>query len=331
MSEFIDLWPHKIFNPNLNNFEELCLAAFQYQYAHNPVYKAYAKIWGIQHSNDIETISAIPFLPIEFFKTHQISSSDQPVSKIFESSGTGQSGNSKHLIVDLAIYEQSIFTHFENHFGAIANKCVLGLLPSYLEKENSSLVYMVQALMKKSKHPLNGFYLYEHEELATKIQLLESKKEPYFLFGVTFGLLDFAKKFPIPIQFGNIIETGGMKGRKKEMTKMELYEVLKSQFQTNTIFSEYGMCEMQSQFYTNQNGYFKGPKWAKVSIGDINDPRCFAKPGKTGIIQVIDLANIHSCCFIQTADLGIEYPDHTFEVLGRRDQSEQRGCSLMIG
>jgi hypothetical protein len=330
MSEFIDLWPHRIFNSNLSNFEELCLDAFQYQYNHNVVYREYAKIWGIQQGNDIKKIGDIPFLPIEFFKTHEIKSNQFPVLKTFESSGTSLTGNSKHFIVDLSIYEQSIFTHFQNHFGSIANKCILGLLPSYLEKENSSLVYMVQALMKKSKHPLNGFYLYEHEQLADKIKLLESKKEPYFLFGVTFGLLDFAKKFPIPINYGKIIETGGMKGRKKEITKMELYETLMNQFQTNTIYSEYSMCEMQSQFYTSQNGNFTGPKWARTFITDINDPRSAAKMGKTGVIQVVDLANIHSCCFIQTADLGIEHPDFTFEVLGRRDQSEQRGCSLMV-
>ena len=189
---------------------------------------------------------------------------------------------------------------------------------------------MVQALMRKSKHPLNGFYLYEHEALAHKINLLESKKEPYFLLGVTFGLLDFAKKFPVTLNYGKIIETGGMKGRKKEITKMELYDELKTQFNSSSIFSEYGMCELQTQFYTDQNGYFKSPQWASVSISDINDPKSIAKPGKTGIIQVIDLVNIHSCCFIQTADLGIAHTNNTFEVLGRSDQSEQRGCSLMV-
>lgn len=330
MSEFIESWPHKIFNPNLNNFEELCLAAFQYQYVNNSVYRKYAELWGVHNELEVKQVHDIPFLPIEFFKTHQITSGNLPIEKIFESSGTSKTGNSKHFIADLGIYEESIFQNFENHFGPLENCCILGLLPSYLEKENSSLVYMVQALMKKSKHPLNGFYLYEHEELATKIKRLEAKGEPYFLFGVTFALLDFCMKFPVSIHHGKIIETGGMKGRKKEITKMELYGILEKNFNTKSIYSEYGMCELQSQFYTSNKALFTHSAWTKIEITEVNDPRSVAKMGKTGVIRVIDLANIHSCCFIQTADLGIEHPNDTFEVLGRRDQSEQRGCSLLI-
>lgn len=330
MSEFIDSWPHKIFNSNLNNFEELCLMAFQYQYKNNRIYREYAQYWNILNAASINSVDEIPFLPIAFFKTHEIKTSHLPIVKTFESSGTGNTGNSKHFIADLQVYEQSIFTNFESVFGSIENCCILGLLPSYLEKENSSLVYMVQALMKKSKHPLNGFYLYEHQELANKLALLESKNEPYILFGVSFALLDFANKFSIPINSGKIIETGGMKGRKKEMTKMELYGILKASFQTNAIYSEYGMCELQSQFYTTQNTFYTCAPWTHVLTVDMNDPKSFSKKGKTGAIQVIDLANIHSCCFIQTADLGIIHDNGEFEILGRRDDSELRGCSLLV-
>jgi hypothetical protein len=330
MSEFIDSWPHKIFNSNLHNFEELCLQAFHYQYQNNRIYREYAQFWNILHSDAISSVHEIPFLPIEFFKTHEVKTGNLPILKTFESSGTGQSGNSKHFIADLKIYEQSIFTHFESVFGSIEKCCILGLLPSYLEKENSSLVYMVQALMKKSKHPLNGFYLYEHQELANKLALLESKNEPYVLFGVSFALLDFANKFKFQITSGKIIETGGMKGRKKEMTKMELHGILNASFQTNAIYSEYGMCELQSQFYTTKDEFYSCPPWAQVQTVDMNDPKCFAKKGKTGSISIIDLANIHSCCFIQTADIGIVHENSQFEILGRRDDSELRGCSLLV-
>jgi hypothetical protein len=330
MSEFIDSWPHKIFNSNLHNFEELCLEAFQYQYQNNRIYREYAQFWNILDADTIHSVNEIPFLPIEFFKTHEVRTGMIPILKTFESSGTGMSGNSKHFIADLNIYEQSIFLNFESTFGAIENCCILGLLPSYLEKENSSLVYMVQALMKKSKHPLNGFYLYEHQELANKIAMLESKNEPYILFGVSFALLDFVAKFSIPIQSGKIIETGGMKGRKKEITKMELSNILNTGFRTSAIFSEYGMCELQSQFYSSIDNLYNCPPWAKVQTVDINDPKSFTKKGKTGTVRIIDLANIHSCCFIQTADLGIVHENRKFEILGRKDDSELRGCSLLI-
>jgi hypothetical protein len=190
---------------------------------------------------------------------------------------------------------------------------------------------MVQHLMQLSAHPLNGFFLFEHDQLLERILFLEQKKEPYFLFGVSFALLDFARKFKLNLQYGKIIETGGMKGRKKEITRDELHQELTSGFGSNRIFSEYGMTELLSQAYANTNGHYQLPKWMQVRISDLNDPFSFLPTGKTGILNIIDLANIASCAFIQTSDLGKLNVDGTFEVLGRADHSDIRGCSLLVG
>jgi hypothetical protein len=323
-------WSHKIFNSNLNNFEELCLEAFQYQFQANKVYQKYCRLLGINEPNMISGIHEIPHLPVEFFKTLSVKSGDFIEQKVFESSGTTGMLNSKHYVADLNLYQESFTKCFEQFFGDVKSFNFLGLLPSYLEKNNSSLIYMVQNLMKISGNSNNGFFLFEHETLFERIQTFENNKQPYILFGVSFALLDFVEKFPTKMKFGKVIETGGMKGRKKEITKEELLLRLKKGFDLDQISSEYGMSELLSQAYSYENGLYESPRWMKIQTVEVNDPAKLCRREKTGIIQVIDLANIHTCCFIKTSDLGIVHEDGKFEVLGRLDHSDMRGCSLLI-
>jgi len=320
----------RIFQSKVTNFDELCLEVFEFQYLNNPVYQKYCQLLGIQNPAAVQTASAIPYLPIDFYKTQEVKSFTEIPAKIFSSSATGGNGQSKHLVKDISIYEKSFLSAFENYFGPISNTCFLGLLPSYLEREGSSLVYMVQRLMQISNNPLNGFFLYENHTLMNRITQLEKLGKPYFIFGVSFALLDFAKEYPIQLVHGKIIETGGMKGRKKEITKSELYLQLSQAFETKQIFSEYGMTELLSQAYATIDGKYVCPPWMQVSIVDPNDPFSLVQNNKTGVIRIIDLANLHACSFIQTSDLGKSHEDGRFEVLGRLDNSELRGCSLMV-
>lgn len=308
----------------------MCLELFQFQYQHNEVYQKYCSYLGINEASQIKNLNEIPYLPIEFFKQFEIKSFKEKATKIFYSSSTGGNGQSAHHVKDLALYEKSFITGFENYFGKINHSCFLGLLPSYLEREGSSLIYMIQKLMQVSTHSLNGFYLFEHETLLQKINQLEQSKQNYYLFGVSFALLDFAEKFNVQIKHGKIIETGGMKGRKKEITKQELYTHLENAFHTKQIYSEYGMTELMSQAYAGIDGLYKSEAWMKVSVVDPNDPFTELPDGKTGLLRVIDLANLYSCAFILTSDLGKKHADGSFEVLGRHDRSEMRGCSLMV-
>ncbi|MBP7511360.1 MAG: acyl transferase [Bacteroidia bacterium] len=319
-----------LFNSKITNFEDLCLELFQFQFQRNSVYQNYCKHVGIENLTQIKEASKIPYLPIQFFKTFEVKSFEEPSQKTFYSSSTGGNGQSKHLVKSLKIYEESFVRGFEIFFGPIEKHCILGLLPSYLEREGSSLIYMVQHLMHLSKHPLNGFFLYEHQTLQDRILHLERLGQTYYIFGVSFALLDFVQKFPTPIVHGKIIETGGMKGRKKEITKIELYTELEEAFKTKNIFSEYGMTELLSQAYSKIDGRYQCPPWMHVSVVDPNDPFTELPSGKTGLIRVIDLANKYSCGFILTSDLGKSYGDGTFEVLGRLDNSDLRGCSLMV-
>lgn len=320
----------RIFQSKVTNFDELCLEVFEFQYLNNPVYQKYCQLLGIQDTGNIKVANAIPYLPIDFFKTQEVKSFEESAAKIFFSSATGGNGQSKHLVKDLSVYEKSFLTAFEDYFGPIENTCFLGLLPSYLEREGSSLVYMVQHLMQASGNPFNGFFLYENHVLINRIKQLEQIGKPYFIFGVSFALLDFAKEYPIQLVHGKIIETGGMKGRKKEITKSELYLQLSQAFETKQIFSEYGMTELMSQAYAAIDGKYVCPPWMKISIVDPNDPFSLVQQNKTGVIRIIDLANLHSCSFIQTSDLGKSHEDGRFEVLGRLDNSDLRGCSLMV-
>ncbi|HET7897148.1 MAG TPA: acyl transferase, partial [Flavisolibacter sp.] len=274
----------------------------------------------------VTTLEAIPFLPISFYKSHSVKTGDFEPQTIFKSSGTTGATTSQHQVKDLLLYERSFLTCFTQFFGDPQQYCVLGLLPSYLEQGSSSLVYMVDNLVRKSSHPLSGFYLYDHGKLKETVQQLEAEKQPAILFGVTYALLDFADEYAMPLCSTTLVETGGMKGRKKELTKAELYQRLQLAFSQEVIHSEYGMTELLSQAYA-VNGRYHCPPWMKVLLRDETDP--FSLGGSSGAINVIDLANVWSCSFIATEDLGRLHPDGSFEVMGRMDNSDIRGCSQL--
>jgi hypothetical protein len=284
----------------------------------------------VKDSNKINSIADIPFLPIELFKTQQIVSSEKVVQKIFTSSGTSGAVQSKHYVNDLSIYENSFRRAFELFYGDIRQYCVIGLLPSYLEREGSSLVYMVNDFVQKSENIHSGFYLLNLDELVEKLEYLESKSQPTLLIGITYALLDLAEKIRKPLRHTLIMETGGMKGKRKEMVRQELHGILCEKFGIKTIHSEYGMTELLSQAYSKGNGIFTCPPWMKVLTYDPNDPLEILPPFRSGGINIIDLANINSCSFIQTRDLGQAYENGSFEVHGRFDFSDIRGCNLMM-
>lgn len=311
-------------------FNNLCMDVFRYQSTNCEVYKKYFKSLNLK-SDQIKSPENIPFLPIEFFKTHKITSGNGDVKKVFESSGTTGSDTSKHLVCDINLYERSYLKSFEIFYGDIKDWCVLGLLPSYLERENSSLVYMVDDLIKKSGHPLSGFHLHDYGALIEKLKVLSQKKQKVWLIGVTYALLDLAKQVDFPLMNTVVLETGGMKGVRKEMVREEIHNMLEQKFSLENIHSEYGMTELLSQGYSAGKGIFKSPPWMKVVIRDVNDPFQLFDNKKSGGINVIDLANLYSCSFIATQDLGKAYEDGSFEVLGRFDNSDIRGCNLLIG
>lgn len=314
------------------DFEQTALEVFQFQYNNNEVYKSYVDALGIDKKN-IKRIENIPFLPVQLFKNYKIISTDFQPQAIFESSGTTTTINSKHYVKDLNIYEKSFRRSFYTFYENADEYCVIGLLPSYLERKNSSLVYMVDRLIADSKHEKSGFYLNEFDKLAATLKLLESKKQKTILIGVTFALLDFAAQYPIPLKHTIIMETGGMKGRREEILKEEVHDMLKKNFQVNEIHSEYGMTELLSQAYSKGNGIFYTPAWMKILIREEDDPfnvKMKIETGRLrGKINVIDLANIYSCSFIATDDVGFLHKDDAFEVIGRADHSDIRGCSLL--
>jgi phenylacetate-coenzyme A ligase PaaK-like adenylate-forming protein len=325
-------WKHKIFTVDDQDFEQLALEIFQFQYSKNPVYREYINALQINVSA-VQSIMQIPFLPIRFFKSHVIQSTSFTPEAIFESSGTTGSINSRHFIKDLSLYEESFITGFEYAYNTVKDWCIIGLLPSYLERENSSLAYMVIKLIQQSNHPESGFYLHDHDKLWATLKRLEEAKQKTILIGVTFALLDFAEKYSCHLEHTIIMETGGMKGRRKEMIRQEVHDILKSSFMLPAIHSEYGMTELLSQAYSKNDGIFRCPPWMKVLIRDEEDPlTTHHSPltGFTGGINIIDLANIYSCSFIATDDAGKLYNDGSFEVLGRIDNSDLRGCSLMV-
>ena len=327
MSDHLPL-PIDIFGLS-EGFEKACLEVFQYQAEHNPVYKAFVSGLKIR-PRDIVFLDQIPFLPIEFFKTQLVITEGKEPELTFTSSGTGGSV-SKHLVADKRIYEASFRKGFGQFYDAITDYCLLALLPSYLEREGSSLVYMAQDLIKASKNPDSGFYLNNREELAQVLTRLEAASQPTLLLGVSYALLDFAEEFPMKLKHTMVMETGGMKGKRREYIREELHEFLCSRLGITEVHSEYGMTELLSQAYSKGNGKFECPPWMKILIRDPNDPRHLLGYGKTGGINIIDLANIYSCSFIATQDLGKRYRDDSFEVLGRFDNSDIRGCNLMIG
>jgi phenylacetate-coenzyme A ligase PaaK-like adenylate-forming protein len=327
----------EIFSDDLD-FGKTTLAIFQFQAKENPVYKNYIEQLKI-NPFEIRSIFQIPFLPIQFFKTHHIVTQPQTLNinpdsyrdqTVFTSSGTTGNETSKHYVTDLKIYERSFLKCFELFYGNIEDYCFLALLPSYLERKDSSLIYMSDLLIKKSKHLKSGFYLDNIDELHLTLQELEKQNKKTILLGVTYALLDFAEKFPMKLKHTIIIETGGMKGKRKEMLREEVHKLLSDAFDVDKIHSEYGMTELLSQAYSNGNGIFFSPPWMKTLIRDVNDPMVLVENEKSGGINIIDLANIYSCSFIATQDLGKKYSDGSFEVLGRFDESDLRGCNLMI-
>lgn len=319
----------KIFSVDEQTFTEVALQVFHYQYENNEVYRSFVTCLGVDTRN-VNGIEQIPFLPISFFKTKKVISSNNSIKQIFESSGTTGSVNSKHYLTDIVLYEQSLLKCFENIYGREEEYCFLALLPNYLERKHSSLIYMVDLLMKKSSHSLNNYYLYDHKALYKALQKVEEERQPTILFGVSFALLDFAEKYDLQLKYTKIIETGGMKGRRKEITREEMHRILCDAFGTQEIHSEYGMTELLSQAYSTGEGKYQSPPWMRVMIREVNDPFSYAKIGATGGINVIDLANLYSCAFIETQDLGKAYSDGTFSILGRFDTSDIRGCNLMV-
>lgn len=318
----------KIFTVEPADFEHLALEIFQFQYNNNAIYQQYVNALSIV-GPAIHSIDQIPFLPIQFFKTQEIKTTSFEPQVTFESSGTTQTVNSRHYVKDLNIYRRSFLQAWEQFYGPVQDWCIIGLLPAYLERQNSSLVVMVDELIKMSGHAYSGFYLYEHEKLAQVLQELEKNKQKTLLIGVTFGLLDFAEKYPMPLQHTIVMETGGMKGRRKEMTREEVHQVLQTAFQTDAIHSEYGMTELLSQAYSKRDGVFNCPPWMKVLVRQDDDPLDVRTTG-SGIINIIDLANLYSCSFIATDDVGTITADDSFTVMGRIDNSDIRGCNLLI-
>ncbi len=324
----------RVFAASSDNFNELALELFNFQYQNNSVYRQYCDTLKI-NAGRVDSLKKIPFLPISFFKTHAVKTGQFETNTAFESSGTTQSVSSKHFVKDMAVYKKSFTTCFEKFYGPAADKCILGLLPSYLERKNSSLVLMAEELIQSSSYELSGLYLYDHEKLHRTLIHNELLKIPTLLIGVTYALLDYAAVYPMNLRHTIIMETGGMKGRQEELTRQEVHTLLQNQLGVSLVHSEYGMTELLSQAYSKGDGNFHCPGWMKILIREEDDPfqiRCAVDAEKkaiTGIINIIDLANIHSCSFIATDDIGRLYANESFEVLGRLDSSEIRGCSLM--
>lgn len=311
------------------DFKEISLKIFKFQATNNLVYKEF-----IEHLNisidAVKNIEEIPFLPIQFFKSHEIISSSKVVEQIFLSSGTTGMSQSKHFVTDISIYEKSYNEAFKYFYGSIEDYTILALLPAYLERKGSSLIYMVDDLIKKSKKIKSGFYLNNLEELSKNLIELDRKGEKTLLIGVSFALLDLVESQHFQLRNTTIMETGGMKGRRKELIREELHQILSNGFEVNKIHSEYGMTELLSQAYSKGNGVFECPPWMKILTRDTEDPLTILPEGKSGGMNIIDLANVNSCSFIATQDLGKTYPNGTFEVLGRFDNSDIRGCNLLI-
>jgi len=314
---------------NNKQFEKIALKVFRFQYDNNSVYREFCQFLNVE-KQQVKSLQQIPFLPIQFFKSHEVLSSTEKIQETFTSSGTTGMSTSRHFVTDITLYEESYRKGFAQFYGNIENYAVLALLPSYLEREGSSLIYMVDDLIQLSNHPESGFYLNNYDDLIQKLLQLDEAGENIILIGVTYALLDLIEKQQFHLKNTIIMETGGMKGKRKEMIREELHELLCKGFGVNAIHSEYGMTELLSQAYSLGNGVFECPNWMQVLIRDTEDALSYVENGKTGGINVIDLANINSCSFIATQDLGKKQPNNSFEVLGRFDNSDIRGCNLMV-
>ena len=330
--------PHKaalintanLLNVTNDTFGICALQLFEYQYTGNELYRSYCNALGRTPDN-VHTIENIPFLPISFFKTHTVLTAPATVATAdvyFESSGTTGMVNSRHYVWDKQVYEEALLAGFRQHYGEPENFVILGLLPSYLERPNASLVYMTRTLIEAGGVAESGFFIDEWDALYERLKKLEGEGRPTLLLGVTFALLDFAAQYPLPLHSTIVMETGGMKGRRRELTRAEVHEQLRAAFGLNHIHSEYGMTELLSQAYAHENGVFAATNTMKVLVRDINDPLDVTLAG-SGVLNVIDLANVHSCAFIATEDLGTVSDNGMFTVLGRVDHSALRGCSMM--
>ena len=310
-------------------FNTLALDIFKYQFKNNTVYRSFCDLL-YKHPSDVKLVEDIPFLPIQFFKSHRVLSSTAQIKDTFSSSGTTGSITSKHYVTDLSIYEQSFRNGFKKFYGNISDYVILALLPNYLERKGSSLVYMVNDMIQQSHHPESGFYLDTIHELKEQLIRLDSEGKKVLLIGVSFALLDIVELHQFHLKNTIIMETGGMKGRRKELVRDELHSLLKEGFGVSQIHSEYGMTELLSQAYSLGDGRFNCPNWMRILTRDPDDALTLQSTKKTGGINVIDLANINSCSFIATQDLGRVYDDHSFEIVGRFDTSDIRGCNLMV-
>lgn len=310
-------------------FRQLALSEFFYQYEYNPVYRRYCDLIHIS-PRDVDSIRKIPFLPVEFFKTQHVVAGDPEWEQVFTSSGTTGTEKSCHYVKYLRLYRQSFLRTFEHFYGPIGDYCLLALLPGYMDNPNSSLIFMVRELIDHTGHPDSGFYLDNRQKLTNKLRELEKKGQKTLLLGVSFALLDLAEEYRLNLQHTLVMETGGMKGRRKELTRQELHQKVQGGLGVSQIHSEYGMAELLTQAYSKKDGRFHTPPWMKVMIRDYDDPFDWAGQGKSGGINVIDLANLYSCPFIETRDIGRIFDDGSFEVLGRFDDSDVRGCNLLV-
>jgi hypothetical protein len=314
---------------NAETFDNIALQLFLYQYEHNDIYKNFTNALHILPDH-VKTVEQIPFLPVSFFKTHRVTTGKwNDAAFVFESSGTTGEIPSKHYVHDAKLYEDALLAGFDKYYGQLDDYVILALLPSYLERGNSSLVHMAKVLIEKSGHGESGFYLDEFQKLHDLLRRLEHKKQKTLLLGVTFALLDFAALYPMKLEHTIVMETGGMKGRREEMTRSEVHDILKRQWHLNKVHSEYGMTELLSQAYSKGDGIFRTTDTMKILTRDMNDPMDVKTLGN-GLINVIDLANVYSCAFIATDDIGNIHKNGAFEVVGRADNAALRGCSLMV-
>ena len=318
----------KIFNVDDKNFEQIAFEVFKFQYINNNIYKSYCDLLKKTPSN-IGDISSIPFLPISFFKSHSVMCTKK-YDKVFHSSGTTNENLSKHYVSDIHIYEQSFLKNFIDNYGDPKDYVILGLLPNYMENKNSSLIYMVNNLIELSESNDSGFFLKEYDFIIEKMKSLARENKKIILVGVSYALLDLTESKNLNFENTIIIETGGMKGRRREMIKKELHETLKERTGLKKIHSEYGMTELLSQAYSKGDGIFSCPNWMRVYIRDINDPNFLYSNNKSGGINIIDLANINSCSFIATEDMGSLHKNGNFEIMGRIDHTDTRGCNLLV-
>ncbi len=321
----------RIFSVGSNeDFESLALEVFRFQHSNNAVYREFCQQVLCRSGDDVDCLEKIPFLPIEVFKHREVRSFDGPAKRVFTSSGTTGSVLSKHYIADVSVAERSFRECFRLFYGNPSRYCILALLPGYLEREGSSLVHMARLLAEESGHPYSGFYLDDMDALAERMKVLMERGERILLLGVSFALLELAERYPMKLRNAIVMETGGMKGRRREMVREELHQLLCDAFGQERIHSEYGMTELLSQAYSRGKGLFASPPWMRVLIRDSNDPAELIGSTRGGGISVIDLANVYSCSFIATQDLGRICPQDRFEVAGRFDHSDVRGCNLMV-